>query len=142
MPGPGGRLPGPDVPARRHRARPPGTGAEAPCAAPCHHPALLGYEEVLTEKGRLQQLSQDIAASLEAALKPPQPIPGFAPRRVERVEVAAPPGWFIDRCRRIYMSIPGGGDRSRTIGITSALAGEGKTSVALGIATALASDTG
>jgi Mrp family chromosome partitioning ATPase len=95
----------------------------------------------LTEKGRLEQLSQDITASLEAALKPPQPIPGFAPRRVERVEVAAPPGWFIDRCRRIYMSIPGGGDRSRTIGITSTLPGEGKTSVALGIATALASDT-
>jgi Mrp family chromosome partitioning ATPase len=95
----------------------------------------------LTEKGRIQQLSADITTSLEAALRPPQPIPGFASRRVERVEVAALPGWFVDRCRRIYMSVPGGGDHSRTIGITSTLAGEGKTSVALGIATALASDT-
>jgi protein-tyrosine kinase len=93
------------------------------------------------EQRRLQQLSADITASLEAVLRPPQPMPGFAPRRVERVEVAALPGWFVDRCRRIYMSTPGGGDQSRTIGITSTLAGEGKTSVALGLATALALDT-
>ena len=95
----------------------------------------------MTDKGRREQLRADITASLEAALRPPQPIPGFAPRRVERVEVAPLPGWFVDRCRRLYMSIPGGGDKSRTIGITSTMAGEGKTSVALGLATALASDT-
>ena len=95
----------------------------------------------MTDKGRLERLSADITESLGAALRPSQPIPGFAPRRVERVEMASLPGWFIDRCRRLYMSIPGGGDRSRTIGITSTLAGEGKTSVALGIATALATDT-
>jgi Mrp family chromosome partitioning ATPase len=86
-------------------------------------------------------LSADLSASLEAALRPPQPIPGFAPRRVEKVEVAALPDWFVDRCRRIYMGIPGGGDHSRTIGVTSTIAGEGKTSVALGVATALALDT-
>jgi len=93
------------------------------------------------EKERIQRLNADIPTSLEAALRPPQRIPGFAPRRVERVEVTPLPGWFVDRCRRIYMSIPGGGDHSRTIGITSTLAGEGKTSIALGMATALASDT-
>ena len=95
----------------------------------------------MTDKGRREHLRADITASLEAALRPQQAIPGFAPRRVERVEAAPLPGWFVDHCRRIYMSIPGGGDRSRTIGITSTLAGEGKTSVALGLATALASDT-
>ena len=89
----------------------------------------------------MNQLSADIAASLDAALKPPRPLPGFAPRRPERVEPVRLPGWFIDRCRRLYMGIPGGGDRCRTIGITSTVIGEGKTSVALGLATALASDT-
>lgn len=95
----------------------------------------------MSDNGRREQLRADLTASLDAALRPPPPIPGFAPRRVERVEVAPLPGWFVDRCRRVYMSIPGGGDKSRTIGITSTLAGEGKTSVALGLATALAADT-
>ena len=95
----------------------------------------------MIDKGRREQLRADITASLEAALRPAQAIPGFAPRRMERVDSVPLPGWFVDHCRRIYMSIPGGGDRSRTIGITSTLAGEGKTSVALGLATALASDT-
>ena len=78
--------------------------------------------------------------SVDDALQPRRPAPGFATRQVEVAKPLVLPPWFIDRCRRAYLSIPFQGE-SRVVGVTSAFRGEGRSSVAIGIATALAADT-
>jgi Mrp family chromosome partitioning ATPase len=83
---------------------------------------------------------KDLLQSLDEALQPRRPAPGFATRPVEIAKPVVLPPWFIDRCRRAYLSVPFVGE-SRVVGVTSAFRGEGRSSVAIGIATALAADT-
>jgi Mrp family chromosome partitioning ATPase len=83
---------------------------------------------------------KDLLQSLDEALQPRRPAPGFATRPVEIAKPVVLPPWFIDRCRRAYLSVPFAGE-SRVVGVTSAFRGEGRSSVAIGIATALAADT-
>ncbi len=83
---------------------------------------------------------KDLLHSLDEALQPRRPAPGFATRPLEIAKPVVLPPWFIDRCRRAYLSVPFEGD-SRVLGVTSAFRGEGRSSVAIGIATALAADT-
>lgn len=78
--------------------------------------------------------------SVDDALQPRRPAPGFATRQGEVAKPLVLPPWFIDRCRRAYLSVPFQGE-SRVVGVTSAFRGEGRSSVAIGIATALAADT-
>ncbi len=83
---------------------------------------------------------KDLLQSVDEALQPRRPTPGFAGRPTELAKPVVLPPWFIDRCRQAYLSVPFEGE-SRLVGITSAYRGEGRSSVAIGIATAIAADT-